>query len=62
MFCMVSSCFLSLGPSLRQDPEKACRVRRARWRLAAGNPQRAGVERAGRNAANTARTDAGLRD
>jgi hypothetical protein len=33
MFCMVSSCFLSLGPSLRQDPNEACRVRRARWRL-----------------------------
>lgn len=54
-------CFLSLGPSLRQDPEKACRLRRAReterrpetsrgpgW---SGQPQRG----------NTARTDAGLR-
>jgi hypothetical protein len=31
MFCMAStSCFPSLEASLRQDPEKACRLRRAR--------------------------------
>ncbi|MPM06569.1 hypothetical protein SDC9_52870 [bioreactor metagenome] len=54
-------CVLSSGPSLRQDPEKARRVTRARWTERtpetprgpgwSGQPQRG----------NTARTDAGLR-
>src|SRR5690606_2409368 len=54
-------CFLSLGPSLRQDPEKACRLRRARWTERTPETPRgpgwSGQPRRG----NTARTDAGLR-
>lgn len=62
MFCMgILLCVLSPGPSLRQDPEEACRARRARREKRAGNPRGAGVARAGPAGANTARTGAGLR-
>jgi len=62
MFCMWSSCIWLKGPSLRQDPNEACRLRLARWHLGHRKPPRgrggAGRER---HATNTARPWAGLR-
>ena len=56
-------CFLSLGPSLRQDPNEACRVRRARlgYQTKRKPPEVRGGAGRMLKAANTARTDAGLR-
>ncbi len=63
MFCMVFLLCLVRGtiPSTRPGPKPVGRRLHGWAKGPAGNPRGAGVERAGRFAANTARTGAGLR-